>query len=101
MPDPIQGVDSAGSFNTMLRAPYATPQIAAPDSQPQSDSGADSADVTKTLALLASIVAAANNIPIVDQARVASLQQAVASGTIEADPSRIARSFTELEGLLA
>ena len=101
MPDPIKGVNTTGSFNAMLRARYAAPLPSAPGTQSPPSSGVDKADVTKTAALLKSIVETASSIPAVDQARVASLQQAIVSGTIQANPQQIAQSFTALEALLA
>jgi flagellar biosynthesis anti-sigma factor FlgM len=96
---PVQGVDTTGSFNTMLRARHAAPRTAAPQSP--TNSGADSADVAKTAALLQSIVETASSIPAVDQARVVSLQQAIVSGEIQANPQQIAQSLTEFDVLLA
>jgi anti-sigma28 factor (negative regulator of flagellin synthesis) len=51
--------------------------------------------------LLQSIVETASSIPAVDQARVVSLQQAIVSGEIQANPQQIAQSLTEFDVLLA
>jgi flagellar biosynthesis anti-sigma factor FlgM len=98
---PIQGVDTTGSFNTMLRTRHAAPRTVAPAAQSPINSGADSADVAKTAALLKSIVETASSIPAVDQARVFSLQQAIVTGAIQANPQQIAQSLTEFDVLLA
>ena len=95
----IPSMNDASPFSTMLWDRYTAPQTAPADQSP-SGSGMDSADVAKTAALLKAIVETANSIPAVDQARVASLQQAVVSGSVHADPQQIAQSFTALEALL-
>jgi len=102
MPDPIQGINTAVPFNLTSRGRYAA-ALSEASAAPQSpiDSDVDSADVGKTAALLQSIVETASSIPDVDQARVAWLQQAVVSGTVQANPQQIARSIAELEALLA
>jgi anti-sigma28 factor (negative regulator of flagellin synthesis) len=43
----------------------------------------------------------ASNIPAIDQALVADLQQAISSGAVEANPQQIAKSIVELGALLA
>jgi flagellar biosynthesis anti-sigma factor FlgM len=98
---PVQGVDTTGSFSTMLRTGHAAPRTVAPATQSPTNSGVDSADVAKTATLLKSIVETASSIPTVDQARVVSLQQAIVSGTIQANPQQIAQSLTEFDVLLA
>jgi flagellar biosynthesis anti-sigma factor FlgM len=102
VPDPIQGVNIAAPFNMMSGGRHTAPQIAAfATPQSSADSGIDWADVGQTAALLKSIAETASSVPDVDLALVASLQQAVQSGTIPADPQQIAESFMELEALLA
>jgi flagellar biosynthesis anti-sigma factor FlgM len=51
--------------------------------------------------LLATITRAANAVPPIDQTRVAELQQAINSGTYQANPQRIAKMLMEIEALLA
>jgi anti-sigma28 factor (negative regulator of flagellin synthesis) len=97
---PVQGVDTTGSFSTMLQTRHPTPRSAAPASQAPINSDAVLADVAKTAALLRSIVETANGVPTVDQARVVSLQQAIVSGTIQANPRQIAQSLSEFDVLL-
>lgn len=57
----------------------------------------DTADVTKTVDLLAAIDGAADAVPSVDQARIAQLQQAIAAGTFEAHSQQILQSVVALE----
>ena len=73
MPDAIQGLDTTGSFGTLLRTRYAVAQTA-PAIPSQPGSGVDSADVARTLALLKTIAETAGSVPAVDEARVAALQ---------------------------
>jgi negative regulator of flagellin synthesis FlgM len=63
--------------------------------------GADLANVAQTEALLQTIVEAANNVPGIDQAKIAELQQAIASGAYRSNPKAIAAKMAELEDLLA
>jgi flagellar biosynthesis anti-sigma factor FlgM len=101
MPDAIRGVNTTdpvattsttqtGSANTTNSASAAA--SVAP--------GADLADVGQTEALLQSIVQAASNVPGIDPAKVADLQQAIASGAYQANPQSITQKLVELEALL-
>jgi negative regulator of flagellin synthesis FlgM len=107
MPDPITGVSNtnhvtpanstgqtgaAQSSDATNAAAAATPATAAGD--------ADLADVGQTEQLLQSIVQAASNTPGIDQAKVAELQQAIASGAYQANPQSIAQKIVELEAQL-
>lgn len=107
MPDPIRGVDNSNPVAPT--SPTATGQAGATDSAGAA-SGAnatgvtspstDLADVAQTEALLQSIIQAASNTPGIDQAKVAELQQAIASGAYQANPQSIAQKIVELETLL-
>jgi len=97
----IRGVDSMGSFSTMMQGRLAAPQTAVPPAHSPASPGVDSADVSATAALLQSIVETASGIPDVDQTRVANLQHALQSDAVQANPQQIEQSFTELEALLA
>jgi flagellar biosynthesis anti-sigma factor FlgM len=99
VPDSIEAVNTAVPFGTLLRDRYVAPQTAVPATSPIA--GVDSADVGKTAALLKSIVETASRVPVVDQARVASLQEAIVSGAVQVNPQQIAQFFTDLEALLA
>lgn len=108
MPDPITGVS-----NTNPVAPAnSTGQAGAAQSNDATSvadaaataataaGGADLADVGQTEQLLQSIVQAASNTPGIDQAKVADLQQAIASGAYQANPQSIAQKIVELEAQL-
>ncbi len=107
MPDPIRGVNttdpvtattSAGQTGSAQSADAANAANAA--NTPAATGGADLADVTQTEALLQSIIQAASNTPGIDQAKVAELQQAIASGAYQANPQSIAQKIVELEAQL-
>jgi flagellar biosynthesis anti-sigma factor FlgM len=100
MPDPIHSVNPGnsvivGSTGQAAAAPAPTSVSPAPTS-----SDSDSADVGQTQALLQTITAAAAGVPTIDQNRVASLQQALASGTYQPDPQAIAQKLIETESAL-
>ena len=79
---------------------FLTHQIAsAGGSQPQAPP--ESVDVAHTAALLAAIAEASDTIPAVDQARIIRLQEAVASGTLIANPHQIAQSVIALDSLIS
>jgi negative regulator of flagellin synthesis FlgM len=107
MPDPIRGVNttdpvtaptSAGQTGSAQSADGANAANSANASG--ATGGADLADVTQTEALLQSIIQAASNTPGIDQAKVAELQQAIASGAYQANPQSIAQKIVELEAQL-
>ena len=98
MPDPIRGVNtpnpvtpaastgqtgSAQSTDATDAANAATPAAASPAPiLPMS---------AQTEALLQTIIQAASNTPGIDQAKVAELQQAIASGAYQANPQSLPR----------
>jgi negative regulator of flagellin synthesis FlgM len=108
MPDPIRGVDTPNPVT-----PTTTPTTTGATGSTQSTDNAanatgastsvaptDLADVAQTEALLQNILQAASNTPGVDQSKVAELQQAIASGSYQANPQSIAQKLVELEGQL-
>jgi negative regulator of flagellin synthesis FlgM len=107
MPDPIRGVDTPNPI-----APTTAPTTTGATGSTQSTDNAantgastpaaatDLADVAQTETLLQNIVQAASNTPGIDQSKVAELQQAIASGTYQANPDSIAQKLVELEGQL-
>jgi flagellar biosynthesis anti-sigma factor FlgM len=105
MPDPIRGVDttnpvtatSAGQTGSAKAADAGATTAAAPAAP---SSGADLADVAQTETLLKTIVDAANNTPGIDQTKVTELQNAISSGSYQANPQSIAQKIVELENLL-
>jgi negative regulator of flagellin synthesis FlgM len=100
MPDPLYRVNPAQPPEI---APAGQTSAAPASSRPPrpAPAAADSADVARTETLLATIAAAAESIPEVDQARIAELQRALLSGTYQIDPQHIAQKIVELEQLLA
>jgi len=109
MPDPIRGVDTPNPV-TPTTAPTTAGATGSAQSTDNavgatgaSTSGAataDLADVAQTETLLQNIIQAASNTPGIDQNKVAELQQAIASGTYQANPDSIAQKLVELEGQL-
>jgi len=102
MPESIRGVGTAGPVSPA--SPGQAAQARASDAGTAAGTtgaGADLADVAQTEALLQTIVEAANKVPGIDQAKVAELQQAIASGAYRSNPKAIAEKMAELEGLLA
>ena len=101
MPNPIQGVNTATPV-----APAPTGQTGASGSggaagAPTAGPAVDSADVGSMASLLQQISAAADQVPTVDDAKIAGLQQAIANGTYQANPQEIARKLLQMEGLLS
>jgi len=77
-------------------------QAASQTGQPQPPAPAvDSANVTQVEALLQTIGTLASNVPSVDQARIAEIRQAIASGTYQVNPQAIAEKMLEIERLLS
>jgi len=101
MPDPIQGVNSAAPIEIAQTGAAGGSSGTVSTSGSTTNASVDSADVARAEALLATIATTAGNVSDVDQARVAALQQAIQSGSYEANPQQIARKIIELEALLA
>jgi flagellar biosynthesis anti-sigma factor FlgM len=98
MLDPIERVIT--TMNPVRRAGrFLTYRVAsASGSQPQVPT--ETVDIACTTTLLTAIAEAADTIPAVDQARIVHLQEAVASGTLRANPQQIAQSVIALDALL-
>jgi negative regulator of flagellin synthesis FlgM len=100
MPDPISGANPADLVGVASAAP-ATPQATAPPAPSTAAAPVDSADLSRAQALLTSISQASAGVPAVDRTRVAELQQALNSGTYQANPQLIAEKIMEIEALLS
>jgi anti-sigma28 factor (negative regulator of flagellin synthesis) len=61
----------------------------------------ETVDVAHITALLAAIVEAAGIVPAIDNARIASLRQAIASDTLRINSQLIAQSAIELDATLS
>jgi negative regulator of flagellin synthesis FlgM len=108
MPDPITGVSNTNPVTPAnstgqsgaAQSSDATAAADAAGTAAAAAGGADLADVGQTEQLLQSIIQAASNTPGIDQAKVAELQQAIASGAYQANPQSIAQKIVELEAQL-
>lgn len=102
MSDPINGINTASPIPPATAGGTAAAASTGTAITPQADNAAasDIADVGQTEALLQSIVQAANNVPGIDQGKVAELQKAIASGAYQANPQSIVQKIVELETLL-
>jgi len=101
MPDPIQGVNPTDPLGVASAEQAGSPPTAVRTEQSGASTPVDSADVAWAEALLTTIAQAAAAVPPVDQTRVAELQQAINSGTYQANPQQIAQKIIEIETLLA
>jgi flagellar biosynthesis anti-sigma factor FlgM len=101
MPDPIQGVNATDALGVASTGQTGSTQASVSTAPSPADTVIDSADVSRVEALLATITSAANTVPPVNQTRVAELQQAINSGTYQANPQQIAKMIMEIEQLLA
>jgi len=101
MPDPIQGVNATDALGVTSTGQTGSTQAAVPTTPSPADTAIDSADVSRVEALLATITQAAHTVPPVDPTRVAELQQAINSGTFQANPQQIAKMIMQIEQLLA
>jgi flagellar biosynthesis anti-sigma factor FlgM len=101
MPDPIGSVAPAGP----VEVPQAEQSRAAPTADTTSRSSSpvpvDSADVSCAEALLATISAAAAEVPAIDEARIAELQRAIQTDTYQVNARQIAEKIVEIERLLS
>ena len=101
MPDPIRG---ASPINLSDVASTGQPK-AAPSPATNAPGAAvtpvDSADLSRAEALLTTISQASAAVPSIDRTRVAELQQALNSGTYQANPQLIAEKIMEIEALLS
>lgn len=73
---------------------------ATPTQAPGASSAADSVQITDTASHLATAEQALSELPVVNQARVAEFSDALAAGTYEISPDRIANQLLQFERLL-
>jgi negative regulator of flagellin synthesis FlgM len=101
MADPIRGVNPIDVSGVAPADQPGSPPASAPSEQPGAVIPVDTADLTRAEALLNAISLASANVPSVNQSRIAELQQALNSGTYQANPQLIAEKIVEIEGLLS
>jgi negative regulator of flagellin synthesis FlgM len=66
----------------------------------QSPVPGDSVNLTNTVSMLKKMEASLQNVPVVDEKRVASVKQSILNGSFNIDPSRIAEKMLNLESML-
>jgi negative regulator of flagellin synthesis FlgM len=101
MPDPIQGtspIDLSGVASARQPKAARSPATNAPGA---AVAPVDSADLSRAEAVLTTISQASAAVPAIDRTRVAELQQALNSGTYQANPQLIAEKIMEIEALLS
>ncbi len=101
MPDPIRGVDPIDVLGVASASQPGSQPAPAAAGQAGAAPPIDSADLSRAQALLTTISQTSAAIPSVDRTRVAELQQAINSGTYQANPQLIAEKIMEIESLLS
>jgi flagellar biosynthesis anti-sigma factor FlgM len=100
MSDPIRSVNPID-----VGGVRSADQSASPPSAPSVRSGVatavDSADLSHAQAVLTTISQTSATLSSIDRLRVGQLQQALNSGTYQADPQLIAEKIMEIESLLS
>jgi flagellar biosynthesis anti-sigma factor FlgM len=101
MANPIRGVDPTDvSGIASTGGPGAQP-AATPKPETSTAAPVDSADLSRAQALLTTISQTAATIPSVDRTLVGQLQEALNSGSYQANPQLIAEKIMEIESLLS
>jgi negative regulator of flagellin synthesis FlgM len=90
-PRPLDPVDLKGAKNP---APNGAPAASV---KPMAPSVSDSVSLTDAAARLQKLEAALANQPVVDKQRVEEIRQALAEGSYQTDPERVAAKLLELE----
>jgi negative regulator of flagellin synthesis FlgM len=102
MPDPIRGANPIDVVGGASAAQSGTSPAARPTAQSSVASvPVDTADLSRAEALLTTISQASAAVPSIDRTRVSELQQALNSGTYQANPQLIAEKIMEIESLLS
>jgi negative regulator of flagellin synthesis FlgM len=101
MPDPIRGSNPLDVLGISPPGQSGSPQAPASIEPKSGLTPVDSADLSRAEGLLTTISRASSAIPTVDPARVAELQQALNSGTYQANPQLIAENIMKIEALLS
>jgi negative regulator of flagellin synthesis FlgM len=101
MPDPIRGASPIDLTGVVSAGQTGATQSAATNAPAAAATPVDSADLSRAEALLTTISQASAAVPTIDSTRVAELQQALNSGTYQANPQLIAEKIMEIEALLS
>jgi negative regulator of flagellin synthesis FlgM len=101
MADAIRGVNPIDVLGVSSADQSGSPPLTAPKVQSGAAAAVDSADLSRSQALLTTIAQASAGVSSIDRARVAELQQALNSGTYQANPALIAEKVMEIESLLS
>lgn len=101
MPDPIHGTNPIDLPGIASAGQPKAPAPAATNAPGAAVAPVDSADLSRAEAVLTTISQASAAVPSIDRTRVAELQQALNSGTYQANPSLIAEKIMEIEALLS
>jgi negative regulator of flagellin synthesis FlgM len=99
MADPINGINGAApaSVGSLGGAPATS--ATAPAAAEVTPAPVDSANVSKTAGLLETIKAAGDSLPVVDEARVASVKSALEAGTLPQQPQQVAQKLIEMDAM--
>ncbi len=101
MPDPIHGTSPIDLPGVASAGQPKAPAPAATNAPGAAVAPVNSADLSRAEAVLTTISQASAAVPSIDRTRVAQLQQALNSGTYQANPSLIAEKIMEIEALLS
>ncbi len=101
MPNTIKGLDGGSigpdASNPVEKIRAGTPVGTATAGSSSSASTDLSVHITSSARVLASLSQAVNNTPDINSARVAAVQQAIASGQYKINPERIANRLVQLD----
>jgi flagellar biosynthesis anti-sigma factor FlgM len=100
MPDPIHGVNATNAVGVASTGQAGSVPAPIPPRPSGAFNQADSADVARAQALIATITEAANMVPPANLTRIAELRQAIELGTYQANAPQIAKMIMQIEDLL-
>ena len=101
MPVNLNGIDLTGASLAPSRKTNAAHGPAASQSDAASQNGEGEVSITSTAALMANIEQSLGAKPAFDENRVAALRQAIADGSYQVQPGRIAGSLLQTEQALS
>jgi len=101
VPVNLNGIDLSGASMAPSRKTTATHGPAASQSDAASQEGQGEVSITSTAALMANIEQSLGAKPAFDEGRVAALRQAIADGSYQVQPGRIAGALLHTEQALS